>query len=195
MHRLIIRSIEGFLRETYGGDLWKQTAAASGIDADGFQFMSKHPDTVVWKIARNAAARLNKPDIEVIEDLGAWLARFEPVRRLLRFSGTDYREFITGLDEFLGLAQLAIPELKLPRLNVIVRNDSIYEVVIDMPQPFWRPLAVGVLRAMADDYGALVVIDWSDADPEAIKPIRVELLAASFAEGRRFDLSQGAISG
>ena len=48
-------------------------------------------------------------------------------------------------------------------------------------------LLVGVLRAMADDYGALVLLDHAEG-PGGRETVRIHLLAADFAEGRRFDL-------
>ena len=50
---------------------------------------------------------------------------------------------------------------------------------------------VGLLRAMADDYGALVVMEHMGASPGR-EIIAIMLLEPSFAEGRRFDLGARA---
>ncbi len=50
---------------------------------------------------------------------------------------------------------------------------------------------VGVLRAMADDYGALALLDYRGRKDE-VETISVELLDMRFAEGRHFELGQRA---
>ncbi|OIQ76146.1 hypothetical protein GALL_421740 [mine drainage metagenome] len=47
---------------------------------------------------------------------------------------------------------------------------------------------VGVLRAMADDYGALVLLDYDGSDV-AVETITINLLEHRFAAGRRFSLA------
>jgi hypothetical protein len=46
---------------------------------------------------------------------------------------------------------------------------------------------MGVLRAMADDYGALVYLEHKGA-PDGIETIEISLLEAEFAVGRGFEL-------
>lgn len=53
------------------------------------------------------------------------------------------------------------------------------------------PVALGALRAMADDYGALVLIDpdLSCATGMPGAALSVQLLEAAHGTGRRFDLA------
>jgi hypothetical protein len=45
----------------------------------------------------------------------------------------------------------------------------------------------GVLRAMADDYGALVILS-NEAHQSGAEVISITLIESAFAEGRHFDL-------
>jgi hypothetical protein len=47
---------------------------------------------------------------------------------------------------------------------------------------------LGLLRAMADDYGALVLLDHQGMT-EGAEVISIHILEQSFAEGRRFELA------
>jgi hypothetical protein len=48
---------------------------------------------------------------------------------------------------------------------------------------------VGLLRAMADDYGALAVLEHLGDEPGCGEEVvAIHLLESRFAEGRRFDL-------
>jgi hypothetical protein len=47
---------------------------------------------------------------------------------------------------------------------------------------------VGLLRAMADDYGALVLLEHIGADEEG-ETVSIHLLETRFSTGRRFDLA------
>jgi hypothetical protein len=49
-------------------------------------------------------------------------------------------------------------------------------------------VGVGLLRAMADDYGALVVIDHAGPAPGGER-VSIQLLDHQFATGRRFTLA------
>lgn len=185
MHGLINRSIEGFLRDTYGDGFWAEIAEASGIDPRGFQTIRDYPDTISHGLINQAALHLDKPETELLEDLGAWLARLEPIRRLLRFSGRDFTDFLHTLDELQGRAHMVIPDLGMPRIRVEPRADN--EVRLVMPDCFgeWRSVMAGVARGMADDYGALGLI--------AVEGNAVVVLIShdAFSEGRGFELGAG----
>lgn len=182
MHGLINRSIEGFLRDTYGDSFWHDVAEASGIDSRGFQTIRNYPDAVTFGLVNHAAMRLDKPEGELLEDLGAWLAAREPLRRLLRFSGRDFTDFLFSLEEWPGRAHMVLPDLGMPRIRI--EPQSAEELRVAMPGGFaeWRSVMAGLIRAMADDYGALGLIAVEG------NGVRVRISDASFTEGRTFDL-------
>lgn len=188
MHGLINRSIEGFLRGTYGDPFWRGVAEASGIDARGFQTVRDYPDAITHTLINQAALDLGKPEYELLEDLGAWLAQVEPLRRLLRFSGGSFLDFLLALDELPGRAQMVVPDLGMPRIRVEVSGmEGIDEVSVLLFDCFaeWRSVIAGLIRAMADDYGALGLI-FVDGDG-----VSVRISEGAFTEGRRFELRDG----
>jgi hypothetical protein len=50
---------------------------------------------------------------------------------------------------------------------------------------------VGVLRAMADDYGALAVLEFTGAE-NGLETVDIHLLQSDYTSGRDFSLSAGA---
>lgn len=183
MHGLINRSIEAFLRDSYGENIWAEICHSAGIDVAGFLPTHVYPDSLSLGLIDAASERLGKTPADLLEDIGAWLALFEPVRRLLRFSGLDFAGFLLALEELPERIEMIVPGIGLAEISV--RPCASGEFVISQPdgRALWLALMTGLVRAMADDYGALVLIESEGCD------LRVELLAAAFAEGRDFRLA------
>ncbi|QBX34224.1 heme NO-binding protein [Paracoccus liaowanqingii] len=184
MNRLIHRTITEFLRDTYGEEF-------SRIIRDDRRNMVA-PATPVTGFATAgltlAAERLSKPLPDLYEDLGAWLTRIEPLRRLLRFSGRDFNDFLLRLDELPGRAHLVLSTLDVPPLQVDV-VDGTFWLTLPRFEMGWQHILVGLLRGMADDYGALCLLSVQGA------AIHVEICDNRFAEGRHFTLHGAAATG
>lgn len=185
MHGLINRSIERFIRESYGEAAWADIANLIGLDGRGFEGFRRYPDALTLRLIGAGASRLAKPDAELLEDFGAWLARTEPIRRLLRFSGADFADFILTLEELPGRVRMIVPDLEVPRIAVAAGAADRFRVTITHAAPEWRSVLAGILRAMSDDYGALALI----VDEGAA--ITVDVSDEAFFEGRDFDLGAG----
>ncbi|GKY88608.1 heme NO-binding domain-containing protein [Sinisalibacter aestuarii] len=194
MHGMIIRSFEGFLRNTYGPQLWD--ALICGLDAgiDGFEPMFHYDDVLAARLVTAAARRLGKPRGALLEDFGTYLVAHpasERVRRLLRFGGVNYEDFLLSLEDLAGRARLAVPDLDLPELELTDCGAGEYRVSFTRPPPGAPQVFLGLLRAVADDYGALVIADYTGA-PGARAGISLRLLKADFAEGKGFRLAARA---
>lgn len=183
MHGLINRSIEGFVRVCYGGARWREVAADIGLRENRFQSFRHYPDAMTVALIAAAAQRLGKPEGELLEDLGAWLARLEGVRRLLRFSGSDFADFVVALEELPDRGRMILPDLEVPRLAVEVRGPQQFTIRVLAGGAGWCAVIAGLLRAMSDDYGALaLILDEGEA-------ISVNVSDEAFGEGRDFDLT------
>jgi Haem-NO-binding len=188
VHGLVNRSIQTFLRDTYGSDLWHRVATASGAPAHGFEAMLMYPDDMTDAVLSCAAQELRKPVDILLEDFGTHLTSVEALRRLLRFSGAEYADFIEAIEELPGRAQLAVPEIDLPVLDLQSDAPGCYNLTACGPRSAFAPVLAGVLRGMADDYGSLALIDGPvRAGDQAT--IRIELLETRFAAGRDFQLA------
>ncbi|SPH17188.1 hypothetical protein DEA8626_00704 [Defluviimonas aquaemixtae] len=189
MHGLVNRSIQSFLRETYGAETWAAVAAQVGVGAEGFEALLSYDDALTDAVIDAASAVLDKPREALLEDVGIYLVGLEPLRRLLRFGGVDYVEFLHSLDELPERVHLAVPDLEMPDLALIASGPGRYVLLCRGAHPGFGPVFAGILGAMADDYGALVLIEAGgpDIDPDTVY---VELLEAQFASGRRFDLAR-----
>ncbi len=191
MHGLLNRSIQGFLRRTFGEAVWLDVAARAGLGPDGFEAMLDYDDSLTDRVINAAALRLDRPRDALLEDLGTYLVShpdLERLRRLLRFGGSGFVDFLHSLDELPDRARMALPELELPQLDLNEQRPDRFRLMCKSPLIGAGHVILGLLRAMADDYGSLAVLEHEGSWPEG-EIIRIDLLDPRFSEGRRFDLA------
>jgi hypothetical protein len=198
MHGLINRSIQCFTRDIYGPDVWAKVIARSDFESDNFETMLSYTDESTFVLLDNLSKELGKTREESLEDIGTYLVshkNVEALRRLLRFGGVTFEEFLHSLDDLHDRAKLAVSELELPHLELREHAPGMYSLNCRSHlQSFgagFGHVMVGLLRAMADDYGALVLLD-HQGGRQGVEVISVNLLESSFAEGRSFTLAERA---
>ncbi|MEM1430675.1 MAG: heme NO-binding domain-containing protein [Pseudomonadota bacterium] len=190
MNGLINRSVQCFVRDTYGEETWRVITRALGVGADGYEMLLDYPDDETDQLVAIAAAELGKDQQTFLEDLGTYLVSHEttrPIRRLLRFCGETFAELLHALHDLPSRAQLAMPGLVIPELEVREDQPGQFRIFVLADRQGWGDVLIGLLRAMADDYGALVLME-RGAGSGAIAVIEVKLLDGRFAEGRDFAL-------
>ena len=116
---------------------------------------------------------------------------FGLVRRLLRFGGVSFSDFLQSLDDLPDRTRLALSELHLPPVELREDPDGQYSLICEAPLVGYGYLMMGVLRAMADDYGALVLLEHCGRS-DGIEVLKIILVEAEFSEGRRFELGARA---
>jgi len=193
MHGLVNRAIQCFVRDTYGAETWEALARRGDLPLAGFEAMFVYDDAVTERALAAAVDVLGRPRDGVLEDLGTYLVshpNVEPLRRLLRFGGESFAEFVESLDELPRRAALALPELALPAMEVVPVDETGGEMRICCcgPRAGFGHVLVGMLRTLADDYGALVLLDHEGRDGDA-EWIRVTIMSGSFSKGRPFRLA------
>lgn len=194
MHGLINRSIQVFLTETYGERAWLAVARGSGAEIADFESMQVYDDAVTGMILAAAEQVLEKPQARILEDIGTWLiAKRQPdtVRRLLRFGGVDFIEFLHSLDELPGRVRLAVSSLELPGMELEEHAPFCYTLTLHRGPLGFGQVLLGLLQAMADDYGALAVIEQTTARP-GLEVLSIQLFQTDYAEGRDFSLGAAA---
>lgn len=198
MHGLINRAIEAFLKDSYGQRVWNEVALASGlnqlVDGDGFEAMQIYEDSVTFSVLENATKVLERQSSSLLEDLGTYLIsnqNLEPIRRLLRFGGVSFTDFLYSLDDLQGRCKLAVPELDLPEFVIEECAPEKYALTcVECPEGFGH-VVVGLLRTLADDYGALAVLEHQGRTEDNLhEKIAIELYDPAYHSGRRFDLTQ-----
>lgn len=190
MQGFINKAIQCFARDMYGDGLWRQVTNSAGLGYSNFEAMLGYPPDVTDRILRELQSHLGKSRETLCEDLGTYLVshpHMEPLRRLLRFGGASFEEFLQSLDELPDKARLALPEIALPSLTVRMIEPRLYCLQMGHGLPGFSLVMMGILRALADDYGALVLLEfhpnrhWDE--------IHITLADAEFSSGRSFDLS------
>lgn len=197
MHELITRSIECFIRDTYNEPFWMSCLGACGLSGESTDtlYRANARDTIA--IVEAAAHALGKQPEYLLEDLGTYLVSHrncQRLRRLLRFSGETFEDFLHSLDDLPGRARLAVGDLILPSLELWEEAQGQYRLDVGTNLAGFESVLLGALRAMADDYGALVLIEIDEAidrDQTSAQSTRIfiSLLDGAFAEGKDFDLS------
>lgn len=195
MHGLMNRAIQSFVRDTYGDTTWSAVVREAQLGFDSFEPMLSYDTELTVAVVAAAARLLDRPRESLLEDLGTYLVshpNLEALRRLLRFGGVDFQDFLLSMEDMKGRGYLALPDLDLPDLELIDTAPGQFLLRCRFPLPGAGHVVMGLLRAMADDYGALVLLEHRETGPEG-ELIAIHLLEARFTEGKRFDLSASAL--
>lgn len=196
MYGLFLRALQGYVSTTFGQRPWGQVLARAGFLGDGFEPLLPYDMALFHKVLQATSETLNRPPEAVLEDLGTHIVTNpanQAPRRLLRFGGTSYADFLLSLEELPDRARMALPDIAVP--PVLLEELAHGHFVLSCPRvmPCLGHVLIGVLRAMADDYGALVVIE---AEPmgEMGLALSIRLHEADYACGKSFDLAPAKVA-
>lgn len=194
MHGLVNRAIQSFVIKTYGQDRWQWVTEAAGLGGVEFEAMLTYDDALTEAVLKALCAELGREREEVLEDLGTYLVsdpEVEALRRLLRFGGDTYVDFLHSLDDLPDRARLAVSDLLLPPMELREAGPGRYSLTCGPELPGFGWVMMGILRTMADDYGALVMLE-HDGIQGGDEVIAITLVESAFAKGRAFDLGARA---
>jgi heme-NO-binding protein len=190
MHGLINTAIQSFVRLTYGPKCWGRIMERCDFGFTEFEAMLYYDAVQSNRLLTEIREELGRPTPDTLEDIGHFLVahpQVEALRRLLRFGGVNYEEFLHSLDDLPDRARLAVSDLYLPQLELRDYAQGKFSLTCAPGLPGYAHVMMGVLRAMADDYGALVMLEYA-GQIDGGEKISITLIETTFAEGRTFDL-------
>lgn len=194
MHGVVNKAFESFLRDTYGQAVWNDVAASAWLGDATFEAMLVYDPGTTNRVIDAAAYRIGKPREALLEDLGIYLVshpRYEALRRLLRFSGVTFEDFILSMDELPGRARLALPDLDIVPIRLHTLGPGRYELCCGPGWPGFGHVLAGGLRAMADDYGALITMSLLSEAEDGDSCLEIMLHETHHSRGRSFQLTAG----
>lgn len=190
MHGLINRSIECFLQDTYGHPAWEAVVREAALGFNSFEAMLTYEDVLTDRVIEAGTVVLRRPRETLLEDMGHYLVsngNRTPLRRLLRFSGVNFSDFVNSLDELPERGRLVLANLDMPELELTDHGNGHFTLRCSSALQGTGHILVGLLRAMADDYGALVMLENLGVDAGA-EVISVQIADQTFNEARPFSL-------
>lgn len=187
MDALLLRSLQGYVLDTFGTASWQDICQAAGQTTMKFEPMLRYETGLADRVADIAARVLGRPVEAVWEDVGTHLvtnADREGVRRLLRFGGLHFIDFLHSLEELPGRARLALPDIDPPEVTLQEVGPDRFELRCRSVLKAPHRVLTGLVTAMADDYGALCLIEADDVDCTTIT-----VLDSRHSRARAFDLA------
>lgn len=162
MDALLLRSLQSYVLDTFGGAIWQDICQAAGHPAMTFEPMLRYEPGLADRVSDIAAGILGRPVDAIWEDVGTHLVTNpdrEGVRRLLRFGGLSFADFLHSLEELPGRARLALPDLDPPEVTLDEVGPDRFELRCRSHLRAAQRVLTGLVTAMADDYGALCLIE------------------------------------
>lgn len=194
MHGLINRAIQCFVRDSYGRERWIEVTHLADLGFSDFEAMLHYDDALTEAVLAALARSLGVPRDTVLEDIGTYLVshpNVEALRRLLRFGGVSFVEFLHSLDELPERARLAVDDLVLPKMELREYGQNSFSLICISDHDGFGHVLMGMLRTLADDYGALVFLEHKGGQ-SGREVIEITLIEAAFAQGRSFELGAKA---
>lgn len=191
MHGLIFRTIEAFVSDNFGPEIWEAALLDADLQITSFEAMLDYDAALLPQVLKGCASVLDRSQANILEDIGTYLVTHQnhaSIRRLMRFGGQSFVELLHSLDELPGRTRLAVSGLDLPDIRVREHQPQSFTVQCSNGPTEFGHVLVGLLRAMADDFGALAVLEHRGSK-DGSEVIEVMVVDTSFAEDRGFSLA------
>ena len=145
MHGMVNRALQGFIVTNYGADVWAEVSSIARLPEDGFEAMHTYDHALTLACFGAAVDVLGKRPNALLEDIGIYLITdpvLDPLRRLLRFGGGTFAEFLVSLEELPDRTRLAMPELEMPEIRLEAEGGGQYLISARWPvrgsgRSFW----------------------------------------------------------
>ena len=121
MYGMLLESVEHFLKEKYGENIWNLIRLRAGVTYHVFVTHERYPDHLMLDIATAAVDVIGKQtkmaSEDFIEFFGTCFVKFFSnygYDRIIRVSGRHFRDFLSGIDNLHEHMRFAYPKLMSP---------------------------------------------------------------------------------
>lgn len=161
MHGIINRGLQCFIRDIHGVDMWEETCEQAKLPFYNFESMLTYDDATTEDLLSSFGGLINRSRDDILEDFGTYIVSEQALtaaRRLLKFGGGNYVEFLYSLNFVYDWAKLAVPDLDIPTMELVAHDARHFTLYARFQKRGFGAALLGLLRAMADDYKTLVII-------------------------------------
>ncbi|MGV6840405.1 MAG: heme NO-binding domain-containing protein [Planktomarina sp.] len=199
MHALVFKGIRGFFVALHGHTVWAKIMQDNAISDEDIDLDRLAALDLAWAVLKTGADAVGQSLPQTLEAFGLYLTSHPntyAVRRLMRFSGADFIEFLYALPDLAPRAAMAVPDLALPRIDVADIPGGV-EVAVRDDVPGFEHILAGIIGGMADDYGALIHIEQTICQANPDRPEysywSVLVIDEFHTSGRSFSLLKDAV--
>ena len=157
MHGTINRGLQCFVCDIFGSETWEDACGRAELTNYNFETMLTYDDDVTDRVIDALTRVLGRERADVLEDFGTFVvseSRLQSVRKLLRFGGENFVEFLHSLEDVHDRAKIALPDLDVPQFELEIQADNQFVLHYQFEKLGFGAVFLGLLRGMADDYGA-----------------------------------------
>lgn len=187
MDALLLRSLQSYVLGTFGSAKWQEVCSIADQPSQMFEPMLRYDPGMADRVADIVSGVLGRPVEAIWEDVGTYLVTNpdrEGIRRLLRFGGVSFSDFLHSLEELPARAKLALSDLDPPEVLLDEVGPDRFELRCRSHIRGIQRVLMGIVTAMADDYGALCLIDTGAEDC-----ITIAVLDSRHGRAKAFDLA------
>ena len=156
MYGMINKAIRTLVIREAGEDVWNMVLETSGIDEDVYEDLETHDDSITFTLVGAVSEILNLPPGDVLEMFGVyWSTDVAPKAYGEYFNsfGNDFHSFVEGLDEMHVRITQMLPSLVPPAFDIEKIDDNHFTIHYKSQRDGLAPLAVGMLKGIAKDFG------------------------------------------
>jgi len=164
MHGMINRGLQSYICDVHGVDVWEETCEQAKLPFCDFEYMLTYDDSTTEDLLNSFGALTHRKRDEILEDFGTYMVSdnaLNVMRRLLKFGGSSYVEFLHSLNFVYDRAKMAVPDLDIPTMELVENNPTQFVLYTRFRKRGFGPTLLGLLRALANDYNMLVSITHS----------------------------------
>ncbi len=161
MHGIINRSLQCFIRDIHGVEVWEETCEQAKLPFYNFEFSLSYDDATTEDLLSSFGGLMQRSRDDILEDFGTYIVSEEALtaaHRLLKFGGGNYVEFLYSLNFVYDRAKLAMPDLDIPTMELAAHGPHHFTLHARFQKRGFGATLLGLLRAMAGEYMALVTI-------------------------------------
>jgi hypothetical protein len=162
MHGTINRGLQAYVCEIFGKEVWEDTCGRAELGSYNFETMLTYDDEITDRVLDGLTKVLGRERADLLEDFGTFVvseSTLQSVRKLLRFGGENDVEFLQSLEDVHDRAKIALPDLDVPEFELDTKSETDFVLNYRFEKLGLGAVFLGLLRGMADDYGALILID------------------------------------
>ncbi|MEM0977518.1 MAG: heme NO-binding domain-containing protein [Pseudomonadota bacterium] len=158
---LVNRGLESFVRDLHGETAWHEIRSRVPNAPEKFEALLQYPWAVTAGLIAGVAEYSNVSEDEILEDLGTYAVTDlwdSKLRRIFLFCGGCFDEFLHGLGDLFRALEDTHSAFVAKSWTLKSEGSGIYFLVYSGSLNGLGPVVSGILRSLADQYGALATL-------------------------------------